>query len=265
MLNSFLFPMKIKAMRAFLFLNTNTEQKKEKCRKAIDSLPSSFELFARDFIVSQLDSPRLKVEDGGNYDLIISIGGDGTLVSASSMAYEMDVPILGINAGHRGKLCAIHYDDDLSVLDPDKFKISPRFGLIFSKNNPRFALNDVVFVSETRARSVKLTIHLGDKVVDFQGDGLIVASPTGSTAYSASLGGPILEEEAHCFVITPIAPIDAFVHPEVVINRKLVISPRHPGKTRSAICYDGKDLGSFSEDIEVCLSDRPLKLVTRIH
>ena len=85
-------------------------------------------------------------------------------MKASQFAYFNDKPLLGINAGHRGALCAFPYDGDYSSFSLDKFKISPRFGLLFGKNDPRFALNDVVILGIARARSIRFDANVEGKV-----------------------------------------------------------------------------------------------------
>ena len=251
-------------MKAYLVLNLNSEKKIARCAHAVQELSKTFELFACKEQQEILKDTPLKVgEVTPDTDVIISIGGDGTLLKAAQFAYFNDLPLLGINAGHRGALCSFPYDGDYSSFSLEDFKISYRYGLLFGKNDPRFALNDVVVLGIARARSIRLHANFGEKSIRFQGDGLIVATPTGSSAYSASCGGPLLEKESKALVVTPIAPIDGLLKPYVLGDQTVTIAPHKETKIDCIVCYDGKEYGALQEPVEIALAPKPLRLLTK--
>ncbi|RCX16809.1 NAD+ kinase [Anaerobacterium chartisolvens] len=149
-------------------------------------------------------------------DIIICLGGDGTFLKVARRAYLKGIPILGINLGSLGFLtevekCEIHNAADL-IMD-GKYDIEDRMMLEATiwdgdKMIARdFALNDIVISRGALSRILHLRTYINDDFVDsFPGDGLIVSSPTGSTAYSLSVGGPIVEPDIDLIIVSPICP-----------------------------------------------------------
>ena len=255
-------------MKAFVIFNLNTDEKIERCRLAAKNLSSSFDLYACPLQAKCLCMDEVKEgREKMKCDLVVSIGGDGTLLKASRLAYEKGVPVLGINAGHKGALCALRHDDDLASLSMDAFKIEDRFGLSFNEKKNRFALNDVVFVSSVNAHSVRLEARIGDnEPLSFQGDGLIISSPTGSTGYSYSCGGPIVNPKSDVILLTPIAPISGITRSIVVPSSlPIAIKPIAKGHVGASICFDGKDVGRVKEEVVVTISPKPLRLVCGVN
>lgn len=158
-------------------------------------------------------------------DLLLSIGGDGTFLRAARWAAGTEVPILGINTGHLGFLssCAIH---DAAGVIRDFFNghtsVERRMMLMVeSPGLPAdewpFALNEVAVMREETASIISIVTEInGDFLADYRADGLVVATPTGSTAYNLSAGGPILEPTLSCMTISPVAPHTLTVRPLVV-------------------------------------------------
>lgn len=163
--------------------------------------------------------------------LVIVIGGDGTMLSVARMIHEYEVPILGVNLGTKGFMASIEPEDIgliVKAANNENIKISCRMRLdikllrggevIYTDS----ALNDAVI--HGYGDCIKLTASCeGDVITEFSGDGIIVATPTGSTGYSMSAGGPIVEPDAENFIISPICA-------HVMGSRSFVISPsRHIG------------------------------------
>ena len=154
------------------------------------------------------------------YDFIISLGGDGTFLSATREF--LDTPILGINLGHLGfltKACKEEINEVILKLIKGDFKIEERFLLETELDNEKvFALNDVVVNRvENKTRLLDLNLFFDDKYVDkYMADGLIISTPTGSTAYSLSAGGPIIEPNLDVMVVTPICPHSFHQRPLIV-------------------------------------------------
>lgn len=155
--------------------------------------------------------------------LLVSIGGDGTLLRTARLAAAHDVPILGVNTGRLGFLTELEGAEELLARLPallhDGFVCESRIALEARVNGhePRFALNEVVVRKGASSRLVPFGLWLsGEKVVDIPADGVIVASPTGSTAYSLSAGGPIIAPGVDAFGVVPLLPHTLFSRPLVV-------------------------------------------------
>lgn len=158
-------------------------------------------------------------------DALLSLGGDGTLLDTISLVRDSQIPVIGINFGRLGFLASINKADIRSAIQAllnKEYTLDKRSLLsIASKNNlfgdENFALNDITI--HRRDNSAMMIIHAymnGEFLNSYWADGLILATPTGSTAYSLSCGGPIIHPNAQNFVITPVAPHNLNVRPIVV-------------------------------------------------
>lgn len=149
-------------------------------------------------------------------DVLLVLGGDGTLLNAARTIVDYDILILGVNVGHLGFLTEIETDHLYQSLDKllaRDFHVEERMFIECQVIRDQQviatyrALNDFVITRGTFARIIQLRVDVDNQpVVDYQADGLIVATPTGSTAYSLSAGGPIVEPSLDCLIITPICP-----------------------------------------------------------
>lgn len=175
-----------------------------------------------------------------SFDMLISIGGDGTILRAAALVRDSGVPILGINAGRLGFLATVQKDniaEFLQFIIDKKYSISKRT-LLSLTSTPKnediqelnFALNEVsVSRKETTSMITVETYLNGEFLNSYWADGLIIATPTGSTGYSMSCGGPILTPDVKSFVVTPIAPHNLNARPLVITDDteiKLIISGR---------------------------------------
>jgi len=197
-------------------------------------------------------------------DFVIAAGGDGTFLWAGSIIYDFDIPLLGINLGGLGFLTDIRKEEIKSVfkdLKSKNYTIQERFFLKANCNGEEnIALNDVVF-SSTDIRVIDLEIYIDDSfVTQLSGDGLIIATPTGSTAYSLSSGGPILKPDTEAIVITPISPHTLTFRP-LVIDKEARILIKTKEKCRF-VC-DGQRLFTLDSDEEVSIEKNvnPLKVI----
>ena len=161
-------------------------------------------------------------------DLLVVVGGDGTILNVSGQLDEKTPPIFGINVGSLGFLtCASSqaFREAVECIAKGKIAFSNRTLLevnVRGSNEQKsmIALNDAVFSRGELSRLIRLRTRVnGEDLTEFNADGLIVATPTGSTAYSLSAGGPILEPESGVFVITPICP-------HVLTNRSIIVSEK---------------------------------------
>lgn len=165
-----------------------------------------------------------------SFDLMISVGGDGTILRAITHVKDLDIPIVGINTGRLGFLATIKRDDIIGALDQifeGKYRISKRSVLSITTNQKEsnfeldFALNEVTVSRKNTTSMISIETWLDDEYLNsYWADGLIISTPTGSTGYSMSCGGPVIMPESDSLVITPIAPHNLNARP-------LVISAKH--------------------------------------
>ena len=164
-------------------------------------------------------------------DVLFSIGGDGTLLNAVSYVRDSNIPILGINTGRLGFISSVAPDQiDKAVNDvlANNYNINRRTLLTLSStnnlfNNKNFALNEVAILKKDTSSMVKIDTFVDDEFLNtYWADGLIVSTPTGSTGYSLSCGGPIISPGTNNIIITPIAPHNLNVRP-IIINDNSII------------------------------------------
>ncbi|HEY4616960.1 MAG TPA: NAD kinase [Flavobacterium sp.] len=162
-----------------------------------------------------------------SFDMLISIGGDGTILRAATLVRDSGVPILGINAGRLGFLATVQKEnihDFLQIVIDKKYTLSKRTLLSLSCYPPNEALKDINFAMNEVSVSRKDTTSMitidtylnGEILNSYWADGLIISTPTGSTGYSLSCGGPILTPDVKGLVITPIAPHNLNARPLVI-------------------------------------------------
>lgn len=164
-------------------------------------------------------------------DILFSIGGDGTLLKAITFIKKTNVPIMGINTGRLGFISSIppdQIDEAINDLINNNYKINKRNLLeLHTDNNlfqnKNFALNEVAIVKKDTSSMIKIDAYVNDEFLNtYWADGLVVATPTGSTGYSLSCGGPIIIPGTNNFVITPIAQHNLNVRPIVIDNNSVI-------------------------------------------
>ena len=175
------------------------------------------------------------------YDLMISLGGDGTFLKAVSYIRDSGVPILGINTGRLGflsNLSKLQIAQTLQRFNDGQYEFQKRSLLrvhtendLFADEN--FALNELTLQKKDTSSMIKVHAYIGDKFLNtYWADGLIVATPTGSTAYNLSCGGPIITPGCQVHILTPIAPHNLNVRP-VVVPDHMHISLQVEGRDRT--------------------------------
>jgi NAD+ kinase len=159
-------------------------------------------------------------------DLVLSVGGDGTLLRAAQLANEADVPLLGVKVGRLGFLTEVEPDAATALLSEileGEIHLEERTAIAArasdaSWDEPQWALNEIIVEKRARHRLIRLAAHVGGEyVTTFSADGVIVATPTGSTAYSFSARGPIVSPKVPCMLLTPVSP-------HMVFDRSIVLS-----------------------------------------
>jgi len=180
-------------------------------------------------------------------DLMMVLGGDGTFLRAFEAALPYDIPMLGVNLGRIGFLTEVQPDlleEDVERLAQGQFHIENRMLLevVTGSGQSAYALNEVTFNrTESSVGVLSLTVSLRDGMIDrFSGDGLIVATPTGSTAYSLAAGGPLVAPGLDCIVLTPICPHTLSARPIVVSDRQAVTVSILGDPHRARVVVDGR-------------------------
>lgn len=176
------------------------------------------------------------VFEGGDFraDVAISIGGDGTFLRTAGWVGAKETPILGFNTGHLGFLAEESLADAPAIVDDlveGAYFTEPRSLLeVRAKGNVKttlsgcaYALNEVAILRHDSASMITVHTLLDDiEIASYQGDGLIISTPTGSTAYNLSVGGPIVQPTAPCWVLSPVAPHALTMRPLVVSDNHII-------------------------------------------
>ncbi len=190
--------------------------------------------------------------EADHLDLLLTFGGDGTLLRGARMLQRREVPILGVNVGRVGFLTAATADaleQALTAVADGHFRIEPRRKLEFhivdaegERHPGELAVNDVVVHKAGSARIIRIRLFVdGDEVGQYTVDGMIVATPAGSTAYTLSSGGPVLLPEVDALVVTAICPHTLSVRPLVVPGSSQVTMQIEPTRAENIlVSYDGQ-------------------------
>ncbi|WP_456385893.1 NAD(+)/NADH kinase [Desulfolithobacter sp.] len=212
-------------------------------------------------------------------DMLVILGGDGTLLHVAAQACHLDIPVVGINLGNLGFLTEVAAGEMYQALETilaGQARIEKRMMLrasLFSGRNgqesePLFALNEVVIVKESTDRIMRLSSWADEEfITTYKGDGLIISTPTGSTAYNLSAGGPIVHAELGTILVTPLCPF-------MLESRPVLLSPDVRITTRLAdpesdvrVIADGRP--GWNMKAEDCLvvqaAAKPLRLISSPH
>ncbi len=212
-------------------------------------------------------------------DSLISVGGDGTFLRASKYSFKREIPIMGINVGNLGFLAEVSIENMYKAIEyvlEETYEIEDRMlieaviyrneKIISDDNNPYIALNEFTINRTMFAKLITVEVIINDfPVMNFRADGVIISTPTGSTAYSLSAGGPVVEPKNEVMIVTPICA-------HTLCSRSIVISPKNELKVRikarnknASLNVDGvrKNVDIQPEDIfKIKKSNLKLKLIT---
>ena len=207
------------------------------------------------------------------YDLVLSIGGDGIFLSASKFAYLKSIPILGLNFGRIGFLADLDKKDLRSKIKKvleGNYIIDKRTllsGTVVSKNKTHrsISLNDIVINNRGVLKMIEMNIYVNENLITKQrSDGVIVATPTGSTAYAMSNGCPIVSPNSNVICIVPIAP-HSYGQRSVIVNNtdKITIRLNNKSKDNSQVTFDGSNnlTIEWPESIVIRKASKQLKIV----
>ena len=199
-------------------------------------------------------------------ELAVAVGGDGTFLKCSRFFSNYDIPILGINVGRLGYLAQAkpnETDKVINKLENSDFKIENRLML---KSLDNVALNDIVVKGETCARSSTFDLYINEKIIcSYVADGIIVATPTGSTAYSLSAGGPIVSPDLDCFLIIPICAHTLNARPIIVPNSETIKIKSHEKNQEFNVSFDGQVDKILKDEVIITKNENYAKLLILNH
>jgi len=223
------------------------------------------------------EAPLMEEQDGAtelteelvpSLDLLITLGGDGTLLRGARVVAHATVPVLGINLGHLGFLTSAAPDElerALGLWFAGDFNLDERLALTVSFREPDgtdgggyLALNDAVLHKGGAARVIRLLVRAsGVEVGTYSADGIILSTPTGSTAYSLSAGGPIVSPSVHCIVATPICPHTLGVRPLVLPSDETVTVDVLSPTEELILTIDGQEHERLTPGARIIVSRAP--------
>ena len=257
-------------MAIYLCPNLSTPERENAALRVIDCFEKQL---SEQVLMSVENSLRLCGSDTHAGDvkesrLVVSVGGDGSVLRAAKTAAAADLPLLGVNSGRLGYLCALEMNELSSLTGEMLHGLRTEERTMLSiqiDGQTRLALNDVVIARPRLAGTLSAAIiHGRDTLMHFRGDGLIVATPTGSTAYSRSAGGPVLTPDTGCFALTPICAHTPGTAPMVVPDSgtyQVIVT--ETGTDTADVLADGVTLGSLNEPLFIRKHERSLRLLRR--
>ncbi len=221
-------------------------------RKKGVSVAAEFELAKRGRLGGGKDLSDLRA------DLIVTVGGDGTVLKTCMTIPEPETPVLAVNMGRRGYLTEVEPSKAQRAVElfmKDRCRLEKRAKLAVHLDGRHIidALNEMVVSSGSPSKMLDLQLAVdSEPLLGFRGDGVIVSTATGSTAYALSAGGPIVDSSVDAFVITFICPLE-FIRPTVVsMNRSLSVQLTNP-KLRALVVADGRFQRELTQDVKLVI------------
>ncbi len=209
-------------------------------------------IFADSFDIDNLKS---------GYDFVFVIGGDGTILKAARFYAKTATPIFGINLGRLGYLSQSSKENikvSVEKILKGEYRIETR---IMLQSCDKIALNDFVVKGTTTGRTSRFSLKINGKLVcDYLADGIIVTTPTGSTAYGLSAGGPVISPKLNAFVIVPICPHTLTARPIVIPDNEIITICSDKDLTNYVVSTDGQEFYEFAKEIEIKKSEYPAYL-----
>lgn len=223
----------------------------------------------KDIDTEQFEYSTFKTLDS-SYDLFFSIGGDGTILKSITYIKDLDIPLAGINTGRLGFLASIQ-KEEIPMCVPKilekNYRISER-SLLSVEVSPvnkdlntfNFALNEISVIRKNTTSMIRVETHLNNEyLTSYWSDGLIVSTPTGSTGYSLSCGGPILEPSSNSIILTPIAPHNLNARP-IVIPDSTEIKLKVSGRENHYLISLDSRIADIDHESEIIIKKSPFKI-----
>ena len=227
-------------------------------------------LYEKQIVKKEYKTFQSHKELDASFDIMISIGGDGTILRGATLVRDSGIPILGINAGRLGFLAMVQKDEIaefLQLIIEKKYTISER-NLISLTGTPdipeisdiNFAMNEISVSRKDTTSMITIETYLNDEFLNsYWADGLIISTPTGSTGYSLSCGGPILTPNVSSLVITPIAPHNLNARP-LVIPDDTVIKLKITGREEQYLVSLDSRIASVKNESVLTIKKTPFKI-----
>lgn len=203
-------------------------------------------------------------------DMVVSIGGDGTMLNTAYSVRGSGTPILGVNFGKLGFLAEFDiesFSEFMCDVKTNNYIVEERVALIGTSagiSESLYAINDLVIDKGSWSKMIELTVFVDDEyVTTFSADGIIVATPTGSTGYSLSTGGPIVNPQADVITLSPIAPHTLTMRPLVISDRQKITIKVNSQYDTIQVSSDGQRVNFIKPPATIYIekSDKPVKLV----
>lgn len=269
-------------MRVGIFGSEYQIERQNLIRRLFDKLHSleaevyverNFFSFLSDAFGFEPTEAKLLTEDALDLDLVLSIGGDGTFLRTAAWVNRQDIPILGINTGRLGFLADVsnsEIEDTLDEIFKNYYQVEERTLLRLHTEERAFvgynyALNEIAILKRDTSSMITIHTYLNDEyLTSYQADGLVIATPTGSTAYSMSVNGPIIVPQNNSIVLSPVAPHSLNVRP-LVIPDDYVISLGVESRSHSfLIALDGRsEIFPAGIRLKVSKADYTMKVIKR--
>ena len=256
-------------MKHFLIV---TNDGKDKEYKVTDHVKNLLEQAGMTCVICEKDEKKQIIREAvpKEIDCAIVIGGDGSFIEAARVLEERDIPILGINMGTLGYLTEVelnHIDEAIEKVVNGEYSLEERMMLEgeFQNGDSNVALNDIVVSRKGALRVIHFRLFVnGELLNSYKADGIILSTPTGSTAYNLSAGGPIVEPTSHCFIVTPVCAHQLSVRAMVLdAGRRITVQlPKGNRKSLYLSIDGGKGMRlTGNERVEICLSQHRTQLV----
>lgn len=251
-----------------LIHNLTTDPKKIYCNKVVEFFETQHVKVSQ-VAVATKDTPVIAAE-AMKPDLVIVLGGDGTFLRAASQFVDNHVPIVGVNTGTLGFLTRIEADrmrPYLELLMAGQYSLEERLMLHVNQSasaSNQVALNDVVIKNQNPSQLCTLRLYINDTLVAvYDADGMIISTPTGTTAYTLAAGGPVLSPEVEAVTITPICPHSFSAKAVVVPADKTIRVESHPKNHDVVYALDGQEAGVLKpeEAIDIVRSNTRLQMI----
>jgi len=240
-------------------------------------IKEEFEKFNIQVLLELSSAEQLEIENGIEFtqlceqaDFLVTLGGDGTLISASRRSFSFQKPVMGINLGTLGFLTDImpsELESFLKDLKKNHYRIDHRMMITVEVNNQEVvAFNDVVICREIVSGMINIDAKVNGKLFNkYSGDGLIISTPTGSTAYNLSCNGPVVYPLTEAFIVTPVSPHSLTQRP-LVLPVDFQITFENTDQMSASVVIDGQDIYELKHGdfITIKISSSKAKLIHRV-
>ncbi len=252
-------------MKLLVAYNTKKENTAETLKSLTEVLNREGILYELMEVSFGADFDKKKVE---NSNIVVVIGGDGTIIHIAKTAAEFGIPVLGINNGRVGFLAGLETTEleKITELISGNYTVSDRMMLEVEAEGKKYlCLNDAVISKGALSRIIDISATFGGNTLFYRVDGIIVSTPTGSTAYSMSAGGPVVDPKIKCMVISPVCSHSIFSRSLVISDNDTVfIEAGNPNQTEICLTIDGEQVIALKQDSVVSIkkAKTSAKLIT---